>query len=468
MKTVQIFFIMLVAGLTLAALFHYPGNVLVYAVFTLVFNYYLYLGLGPNAFFYETFLGIFLWLGFWFKFTIRLLFMDGDFHVSTGVFDFSPAAHDQALLVSATGVAALIVVQWLSRYIAVPFLSSDSGAKAGYYEALGCFYRKYRTSILIAFAILFVSLSLINSTLSLYQRGGIPAVSLPYGLSGVVTWLLSFGLASMSCMILYLELCGDRKYRLPLVLGVLEVFCSNVSMLSRGMILNGTALLYGFFKFAHLKKIKIEVIDSFRIMGLFFVLFIISVFLVNFLRLSLVPATPTISVEERNIKRTIASTKLLFVDRWVGIEAVMAVSASQHTGWKLWADAWEEKFDYQSTSFFDKKLIDSPYLYSHLKNQHYISLPGIIAFLFYPGSFAFLFSAMLLLGVVCWLSEVCLLKISGNNLILCSLLMQVVATRIVHSGYVPSRSYVLLGAIVLNIILIVLAAYIVRYMQKKN
>jgi hypothetical protein len=43
---------------------------------------------------------------------------------------------------------------------------------------------------------------------------------------------------------------------------------------------------------------------------------------------------------------------------------------------------------------------------------------------------------------------------AGKNLILCSLLGQVIAYRYAHFGYVPAQSYLLFGTIALNIALI--------------
>ena len=62
--------------------------------------------------------------------------------------------------------------------------------------------------------------------------------------------------------------------------------------------------------------------------------------------------------------------------------------------------------------------------------------------------------------VLAWIAvgiEVAVFKLGGGNLILCSLLGQVVAYRYMHFGYMPGQSYLLLGAIFLNLFLIYLA-----------
>jgi hypothetical protein len=146
--------------------------------------------------------------------------------------------------------------------------------------------------------------------------------------------------------------------------------------------------------------------------------------------------------------------KPLFLDRWVGIEGVMAISSSSKLGWNLLQEAWQEKYSENTISFYDKNLIKSDYLHTDFTKNHYISLPGILAFFFYPGSFIFLFCSMFLLGLFAALIELAALKLGGNNLILCALIAEVVAYRYASFGYVPAQSYLLFGTIFLNLIII--------------
>jgi len=46
----------------------YPGNVAIYAGFTVVSSLFLYAGFRKNAIFFDTFIGVLLWLGFWLRF----------------------------------------------------------------------------------------------------------------------------------------------------------------------------------------------------------------------------------------------------------------------------------------------------------------------------------------------------------------------------------------------------------------
>ena len=58
--------------LFLKAFFLYDGSKIYYFLFTIISFYLLFFSFRKKSFFYENFLGVFLFLGFWFKFSIIL------------------------------------------------------------------------------------------------------------------------------------------------------------------------------------------------------------------------------------------------------------------------------------------------------------------------------------------------------------------------------------------------------------
>ena len=137
----------------------------------------------------------------------------------------------------------------------------------------------------------------------------------------------------------------------------------------------------------------------------------------------------------------------------------MAVSSYPHLGWNLFKEAWGEPYLNRGASLYDLKIagnISKERQEWLVKNdKHFITLPGIIAFFYYPGSFAFLFLSMAVVGAIGAGIEIAVYKLTGSS-ILCSLLAFVVAYRYSHFGYVPARSYLLFGTIALNVALIIL------------
>jgi hypothetical protein len=238
---------------------------------------------------------------------------------------------------------------------------------------------------------------------------------------------------------------------------ILESLFSNVSLLSRGMILNSTALAVGGLRLLSAMKCRVPP-SRFVLTGTLFVaLFAASVFAVNYLRASwLIEAAAMSADASTSISIVPGMTTPLFIDRWVGIEGVMAVSSSDKLGWDLWHEAWQEKFRDGELSLYDRYFIDSPYAHPAIDKtkNHFVSLPGIIAFLYYPGSLPFLFFALLGFGLAAAAFEIAAYRWCGENWILCSLFAQVIAFRYASFGYVPSQSYLLFGTLLLNVLII--------------
>lgn len=432
----------------------YGGQAYIYLIFSITSNLLLYFGFRRNAIFFDTFIGVFFWLGFWLKFTIRLFFSNGIFHEPVGSFDGTGAAFDTALIVCSTGFIGLLLASYIRERFLFTYPHKIDFSKDGMFN----FYTRYRKTIWSVFLLLVLFIAISNVYLGIYQRGSITKTILPFGLNGVYKWLLLFGLASISAVIIWLELQIKKSVSIiAICLGLLETFISNVSLLSRGMILNSAGLLYGLFKSLKADTITFKLRHIFAVAFLFPVLFISSVYIVNFIRADIFNDFNSENQEvyyEQVTTDMHASTSPLFIDRWVGMEGVMAVSSYPKLGWDLWEDALAEVYDENQTSFYDNNFIESSYVKTDKSKHHFISLPGIIAFFFYPGSFIFLFLAMLVLGLGAFFIEYCTYLLAGRNVILCSLFAQVIAFRFASFGYVPKQSYLLFGALVLNILII--------------
>lgn len=478
-KITLYFICSIIFGLFIFTILEYTGNKSIYLLFTVVSNTLLFYGFRKNAIMFDAFVGVFFWLGFWVKLSIRVAFMDGQFRESVGHFDGTGGAFDYALLVSSCGFSGLIVASYIrEKFIFVyPERITDENTKG-----LFRFYQDNRKYILTGFIILFVFVAISNTYYGIYQRGTIPRTILPFGLSGIYKWLLLFGGASISALILKYEFTLNKKTTYTVaIICLLESFLSNVSLLSRGMILNTSALVYGVIKSTNIYNIKSSVKYLITSLLIFLILFISSVLIVNYARSSgfmkiFVGDNITMDkIHKNNIqsfrenwKSNKRTTELLFIDRWVGVEGMMAISSYPDRGWGLWGEAWREKIIYNKLSFYDKNIIESPYLNTDLSKHHYISLPGIIAFCFYPGSFIFLFICTFTLGIIATIIEISAYKLGGKNIILCALLAQVVAYRYAHFGYAPKQSYLIFCALYLNLIIIYLSNKILSYRYDKE
>jgi len=97
-------FCLAVCVLSFFTVVNYPGYAIVYAIFTLALNALFIFGFTKDRIFFDTFIGIFFWLGFWLKFSVRMAFMDGKFQEPVGNFNGTAAAFDSALLVTSCGI----------------------------------------------------------------------------------------------------------------------------------------------------------------------------------------------------------------------------------------------------------------------------------------------------------------------------------------------------------------------------
>lgn len=450
----------------------YPGNGLVYVLFTLTLNTLLYQGFRKNHIFFDTFIGVLFWLGYWLKFTFRMAFLEGRFHEPVGLnFDYTGAAYDRALLVTSCGVAALLLVSWLrGRFI---FNYPDRKIGTGL-EGLFVFYKKHRYSVWLCFFGIFIAIALSNAWLGIYQRGVPPRTVLPYKLGGIYTWLLMFGNASVTALILEFELLIHKRVTyIGVMLCMLESFLSSVSMMSRAMVINVATLAFGTLKSIRMKAAKLPSISFSVVISAAFVIFFgLSLYLVLQMRLFYFNTAygdrlEKIEISQKFLSSTGRSTKLLLLDRWVGIEGSMAVSSHPDLGKELWKKAWKEKYTNFGTSFYDLHIASSGYSQSD-KRVHHISLPGILAFLFYPGSFPFLFGAMFFAAALAFGIEYFTYRLSGENVILTAMMAQVVAFRYAHFGYVPGQSYLLFGTLVVNVVMIYLLNRFLSYRYQRQ
>ena len=447
-----------IAVLGAAALSEYRGAAWIYILFTVLSSAVLFFGFGRGAIFFDAFIGVLLWIGFWLKFSVRTAFSDGRFNISVGNFDGTPASLDKALLVVCCALAAILIARfvrqrWVFRYPEVlPEIA---------YSGLFAFYRKYRHAVLIGFVLAVLIVCLSNAWFGIYQRGQVARVNLPFGLNGVYAWMLMFGMASVSAILLRFEFEVNRdRYWIAISIALLETALSNISLWSRGMILNGSSLLYGAVAQFRRSEPRLRVgLASFVLLA-FVGFFVVSVLSVNWLRASaFYDAHPDIATGEAVSEQT----TLLFLDRWVGVEGVMAVVGSDHTGWDVFGEALAERFDTSSNAFYDQHFVESAYDNTRGDGTHFISLPGYIAFLFYPGSYLFLLVAVFAFSMLAALIEYFVYRVGGKNLVFCALIAQVVAFRYTSFGYVPMQSYLLFGSILLNVLILYFSDRLLRF-----
>ncbi len=471
------------AILCYVVLIDYTANKLIYFIFTIISIIFLLYMFRSKSIFFDQFLGLFLFLGFWINFSIKIklktLFPEGfgDFKFwfadGVGSFDFSSNSINHILTIC---IVSYIAISFAS-FIRERFFNYTSDKITTYEEK---FYKKNRKFYLIFFISVIFIFSIINFRFQIYQRGVVNDYS--FILNIFFTFLFFIFLPSFTTIIMNYEvqLNKNKGIKLSILISIFESFMNSFSILSRNFLFNPLSNAIGLYKLNQKNNIfRIKYIYFFLITIIIF--FLISVILVskerNEFETRVIKNDQTEliinkkSKEENNL--IINSTQRIFkifISRLIGIEGVMAVSSSDKLGFKLLQSSLNEKFVRGENSFYDKfknetrtkrDCINENYSNENCKINS-ISLMGIVAFLFYSGSFIFLFFSLSIICLFCSFLEFISYKFT-NNMLFSALISQILAYRLWHFGYIPSNSYKLL----LSICFIIFLIYLYRKLISK-
>ncbi|GAB5604038.1 hypothetical protein [Sideroxyarcus sp. TK5] len=127
----------------------------------------------------------------------------------------------------------------------------------------------------------------------------------------------------------------------------------------------------------------------------------------------------------------------LAVDRWLGLEGVMAVVAYPNKSAELLKDAALEKSESGKVTKF-QTIANSHYRWTDSSQWQFASLPGAAAFLFFSGSMWVVLLGMALFVIMLQLGEQLVFKLTANPL-LCSLLGFTLANTIAQFGVAPRQ-----------------------------
>ncbi len=457
----------------------YNGNKINYLSFSIISNFLIFFAIRKNAIFFETFFSLLLWLGFWFKLTCTIGLSDGVFREGVGTFDYSTKSFDEVLFVSQIGIISFIISGYLRQLLLFKYPE-----KLNLPNLKKNFFIFGRKKIWIIYVFFFIFIAFINFYLKIYQKGLIPIYDINFLLSGIFKWLLLFGMAAISATLIFYEYNFYKKFFLiSALIIIVETFFTSFSMLSRGMIFNAFALIYGIYKYSKVVNDPNNFSYYIKSFLLILILFYISVSSVNYLRSNFfyvgksAEFTKKLYDEKKsqdNVKKIMSlkhnNSEIIFllINRWVGIDGVMAVvSKKELLSFPFLISSFQERaksdlptfyeltFGLESMNTYDNEL------YENVKGN---TLPGILAFLYYSGSYFILFIGIFVLSIIASYIEFLSFRLSSNNLIFSSLIGQVIAFRFIHFGYLPHQTYLLFGTIILTIMF----TYILSFLLKKN
>ncbi len=342
------------------------------------------------------FMAVMLWLGFWLKLTIHLS-LGYPFSEPVGIFKSSIDAWDGVLTAATLGGFGVLAGRLLYTVFRQP--STIRTAKLEFNPPV--WYSEKRRAFWALLLICAVFIAAANGIYGIQQAGLVPRTVLPWPLNAVIYWLLSYGFAIAVATLLWWDICLGRKINWVIYVVLIEGVLSAISLLSRASyIFHVFPQLLVFLK----NKVKFREFSRKHIVLLLFsaiVLLMISLRGVNALRAYYYSGAPIafFEAEDKGASQGmgvlygkyfsrmglfILQTSQFAIDRWVGVEGVMAVHSYPEKSWSLFSRQLTEKSEIGRSSIY-QEICMAHYRFMNLAKYQFSSLPGPIAFLYSSG-----------------------------------------------------------------------------------
>ena len=456
-----------------------------------------------RKYFTEIFLGIYLWLGYWWKFSY-LQFINVSEKISLSSSEgFVPQFISKNIL-NETFYSLIIVyiALFLSFKIFKFFYNdyfNDIYDQENYFSNL---YKKYKLLIIFSYLILVIFISISNIYFGIYQKGLLISKEINPYIINLYKWLILFGLSFIGSIILFYETrIKSRNLIWTITLVLFENFLVATSNLSRAMIVNSSSILLGTYKsinFLNTQKKNFLTIKFVIIMIIFFVLSLLGSielrkisFKINLeiTEQKIITENKTVNLKtdkelvsneetkekidineennfDINFQKYLGEFIYLITKRWVGIESMILVTQNKERDFNTFLDAFKDRFSKNTQPYYERnfviKNLENNDSSNAIKNHNTyndsgqyiygVITPGFVSFFHYTNNIFFLFFSMFIIGILFLYFEKFISYMSGNNLILISFLTHLSVYRLIHFGYLPHQTYLLFGTIILNLL----------------
>ena len=440
---------------------NFPGNKLVFFIYHLI-SYFLYLTIVRKKInYFEFFFFSLLFLGFWVKPNFIFLFNFSFFRFTEGdvnLFFDSYNVFNDSFIVIIISFIACIVGSFLREHV-----QNKINLKKNYEinKNFLSFYKKNRSKILYLYIFALCFLWLINFYFQIYSKGLINEKS-PFLIKSLFAWNFNYGLSAITAILIYVDMHIYRQKKI-IFLGLFETFFTNLTILSRAFLIFFIAYLKGFYDLLVKFKVSFVVSKIFFInLIIIFCLFLTSFFLVDSLRIKKFNSYTT-GYKSNNhifkyelIKNSFIKLSSLATTRWVGIDSLLSVSNYEEKSINLFISSLSEKKEIRKPSFYMKHFFKS-FKFEQDANPglNTVILPGLIAFLYYSGSYIFVVLGVLIFIFLFSFIEYIFFKFSNFNNVLASIIGFTLAWRLSHFGYLPLNTFQFLLSFFLTFIIII-------------
>lgn len=394
----------------------YPGFKLFYALYSVFFCLLFFYGISNSASYGVTFLVVTIWIGLWLKLALHLIYRS-DWVEPIGMFDGLPSSWDQVLLISMSGTSGIFVALVLSNR----FLANKATITEYPLNVFAWFQEPLRRILWLGvYTIIFITFTT-NEAFNIIKLGYRPALDLLWPWQGLFGWWCNIGLALLVATFLGLDWVNKKS----LWLGVIGISVAggliSASIHSRGLfVFFLIPLLFVLWNYrsssAWLTKVRWCLILTLVTLCLS-----LSVIFSQYQRnmgTDALPLSKSTGAKIRNNQEFLAylpgQFKRLALDRWLGLEGIMAVSSYPSKGWPLFLQAITERRTKDHVDLYTAKISLSGFTDADTTRYHYATMPGAIGFLYLSASYFVVFFGMLLLTLLLIIAEVLVGKATGN------------------------------------------------------
>ena len=483
--------------LTILAIFSNQYNNIYYVLFSILSISLLRISFNKNSNYFEKFFGIFIFLGFWFKFSSTLIlntvtnFFFRNYEITLRFLPELPENFiiksediNRTILISCFAILIIIFNFMLRQKL----FSNSFKLKKTNLNNLEIFYLNYRKYILLFLIFFIAALSFLNLNFFIYQKGIEPVLQTNFLILNLFKWLFQFGIASFVCLCIYYDLKNKISLTTNVMLFVYQAFLLNLSFISRSMLLECLVVFLILFFLGRHSKYKINFKKLIFILIFSVCLFFVNYKMVNNARDCLYTANKVSGLKikvfncdqvlEQNLnnkeksKSFIDTSKLILnmgIIRWVGFDALVAVAKYPNLNLKVHLESFKEKYDKNIYSFYETKFLNK--IDRKEKNiigdSNLVLLPGLVAFSYYSGSLIvmslFITASIVLANLIEYIS----LRLTNFNLIFAGYLSFILSFRLVNFGHIPINTIYYILVIIFNILLFFVINKLVKYATKR-
>jgi hypothetical protein len=437
---------------------NYTGNKFIFFTFQSVSFILFITAIKKNKSAFEFFTYFFFLLSFWFKFNCILYFEN--IKVSEGDFDLTISNYDNATIIIICTFMSCICASFIKEFLINNFIKKTKYEMSNFFIR---FYKYYRVIIFSSWIGFLILVWGSNYYYKIYFKGLVNEGTF-FVVKYFYSWSLVYGLAALTSILIYIDFIIFKK-KIAFFLGIFESLFTQMSIYSRSFLLSFFAYLRGFLLLSNKKKLRFSKFAVGKIFILILVIFFLSIYSSAKLR-----STQFYETDKSEVPITFSSIYSdiisLSINRWVGIDALLAVSQNKNLSFNLFLSAWQEEKNIKKKSFYiDNFFSRFNYTGFEKKNLNIVITPGIVAFLYYSGSALFVFFSILFLILICLAIEMLFFYYSLGNIILANIIGYALSVRFIHFGYIPFNS--------INFLLSFLITFFIMYfltkiIQKKN